>query len=58
MNFRAPSICAEGAGQIISPDSSRNEGVRWYSGTSARGFLALVVSFDVVEAARFMIVMP
>ena len=56
MNFRAPSICAAGAGQMISPDSSRSEGVRWYSGTSARGFFALVVAFNAVEAARFMTV--
>lgn len=54
MKFRAPSICALGAGQTISPDSSRSEGVEWYSGTGGRGFFALVAVFNADDAARFM----
>lgn len=34
MTSLARSICSLGAGQTISPSSSRLDGVRWYSGIS------------------------
>lgn len=56
MKFRAPSICTLGAGHTISPDSSRREGVEWYSGTCGRDFFALGAAFNAVDAGRFMAV--
>jgi hypothetical protein len=40
---------------MISPDSLRNEGVKWYSGTSGRDRFDFEVGFDTDEALRFMI---
>lgn len=37
----ALSICALGAGQMISPDGFLKDGVVWYSGNSTRRFFAL-----------------
>lgn len=54
MNSLARWICALGAGHTISPDSSRIEGVKWYSGTSGRGFFALGVALDTEDALRFI----
>lgn len=58
MNPLAASSLLCGAGQIMSPISSRSEGVKWYSGNfveglEARGLLEVGL-LAVVLAARFI----